>query len=68
LVLKGCMNLRGLLEFVEDEAKRFGAPKSKPRPELWQWILNEKPKLVTCITSCYDLEGECHSCQDSVSV
>lgn len=26
LVLKGCMNLRGVLEFVENEAKKFGAP------------------------------------------
>ena len=51
LVLKGCMNLRGLLEFVEDEAKRFGAPINKPRLELWQWILREKPELVKCITA-----------------
>ena len=51
LVLKGCMNLRGLLEFVEDEAKRFGAPTNKKRPELWEWILRQKPELVKCITA-----------------
>ena len=48
LVLKGCMNLRGVLESVESEAKKFGAP-NVPRFALWQWILRQEPDLKACI-------------------
>lgn len=48
LVLKGCMNLRGVLEFVENEAKKFGAP-NLSRFGLWKWILKQKPDLKSCI-------------------
>ncbi|DBA94831.1 TPA: hypothetical protein ACH3X1_002372 [Trebouxia sp. C0004] len=51
LVLKGCMrcmNLRGVLEFVENEAKKFGAP-NVSRFALWKWILQKEPDLKACI-------------------
>ena len=49
LVLKGCMNLRGVLEFVENEAKKSGAPLSISRFKLWKWILFKRPDLTSCI-------------------
>ena len=48
LVLKGCMNLRGVLEFVENEAKKSGGPVTS-RFKLWQWILRQKPDLKACV-------------------
>ena len=48
LVLKGCMNLRGVLEFAENEAKKFGGP-NQSRFGLWKWILKQKPDLKSCI-------------------
>ena len=48
LVLKGCLNLRGLLEFVETEAQKSGGP-SKNRIQLWKWILQQQPDLSRCI-------------------
>ncbi len=51
LVLTGRMNLRGLLEYAEIEAKKSGAPTDKGRTGLWKWILKRNPQLVACITS-----------------
>lgn len=48
LVLKGCSNLRGLLEFVETEAQKSGGP-IKNRTQLWKWILQQQPDLSLCI-------------------
>ena len=49
LILKGCMNLRGVLEFVETEAKKSGAPLNLSRFRLWKWILGKRPDLTSCI-------------------
>lgn len=51
LELTGRMHLKGLLEYAEIDAKRFGAPTNKGRTGLWKWILETNPKLVACITS-----------------
>lgn len=51
LVLTGRMNLRGLVEYAEIQAKRSGAPTDKRRTGLWKWILERNPQLVACITS-----------------
>ena len=45
------MNLRGLVEYAEVQAKRSGAPTDKRRTGLWKWILERNPQLVACITS-----------------
>ncbi|KAL3156480.1 hypothetical protein ABBQ38_000784 [Trebouxia sp. C0009 RCD-2024] len=71
LVLKGCMNLRGVLEFVENEAKKFGAP-NVSRFALWKWILQQKPDLGSCIqtTTSWDeqtIPGKVQSLYDTLN-
>ena len=68
LVLKGCMNLRGLLDIVEDEAKRFGAPTNKKRPELWEWILTPQFRPLFVCWGTKPLSFILHNIQESSQI
>ena len=67
LVLKGCMNLRGILEFVENEAKKSGAP-NQNRFGLWKWILKQKPDLQSCIKTATSLKNPISLAKSNLSV
>ncbi|KAL3155753.1 hypothetical protein ABBQ32_012770 [Trebouxia sp. C0010 RCD-2024] len=65
------MNLRGVLEFVENEAKKFGATNIH-RFGLWKWILKQKPDLRSCIqtTTSWDeqkIPGKIQSLYDTLN-
>ena len=47
LMLKGCMNMRGVLEYVEEESRKIGV--TGGRLDLWTSVLNDDADLVSCI-------------------